>query len=97
MRALSPQSELQRTRGELSAAHKKLAAAAAERASVAAGRAAAASAAEMRALAAENAAEELKARLGEINRLTSTLVLSQLGVRAQRERRCKLQPVRMDG
>jgi septal ring factor EnvC (AmiA/AmiB activator) len=73
------QSELQRTRGELSAVQKRVAALQAEKASISAGRAQAALAAEERASRAEAAAEEVRARLAEVHRLTAPATLAHGG------------------
>ena len=69
--ARAPQGELQRTRGELSAALKRVAALQAEKASMTSGRAQAAQQAEERATRAEAAVEAARARLAEVHRLTA--------------------------
>jgi hypothetical protein len=73
------QSELQRTRGELSAVQKRVATLQAEKASISAGRAQAALAAEERASRAEAAAEEVRSRLAEVHRLTAPAALAHGG------------------
>ena len=80
--ARAAQGELQRTRGELSAALKRVAALQAEKASITSGRAQAAQHAEERATRAEAAAEAARARLAEVHRLTAPL--AEPAVRGQR-------------